>query len=96
MNCLVSAIALRRKSLSQFGARATSREELRHRSNRNLPESATTNKLRPLAFPKKQTEKPDCRQAEDGAPQKGPAPRRLCRRAAGLVRPVDPNSARQV
>ena len=52
MNCLVSAIALRRKSLSQFGARATSREELRHRSNRNLPESATTNKLRPLAFPK--------------------------------------------
>ena len=49
------------------------REELRHRSNKNVPESATTNKLRPFAFPKKQTEKPDCRHsrpAEDCAPPK--------------------------
>src|ERR1700732_2236958 len=47
-------------------------EELHHRSNRNLPESAAANKLRPFAFPKKQTEKPDCRQAEDGArPKRG-------------------------
>jgi hypothetical protein len=28
-------------------------EELRHWSTRNLPESATTNKLRPIAFHKK-------------------------------------------
>ena len=57
--------------------RAKVREELRHRSSRNLPESATTNKLRPIPFPKKQPAKPDCRHsrpAEDGAPQKGPAP----------------------
>jgi hypothetical protein len=50
-------------------------EELRHRSSRNLPESATTNKLRPIAFSKEQTEKPDCRHsrpAEDGArPKRG-------------------------
>ena len=40
------------QKIGPAGCRAKVREELRHRSNRNLPESATTNKLRALAFPK--------------------------------------------
>jgi hypothetical protein len=66
------------------------REELRHRSDRNLPESAAANKLRPFAFPKKQTAKLDCRLSRPGRgrrTQKGASTSYSCNSARSAARP---------